>query len=875
MFSFYFLQVIQHYLSSILISEVWTNDDIISEISEVKEEILGHAPETIKTICSLVYPAVDGCNKQRLAFIYSLLSDCYSRLDAAKKSLPELHLGPTGASMLGLAHIYTIFEQECKRVSFIKNLNFKNIAELGGLNLQSFSSEVYAHISDLTLEALAKMVQTLVSIYTDSVPVGLISWQDVYKYYILSLLTNLESTARTDSDVERPENFQGFINQLEHTYDCCRAYIRLLAPSGALDTMKLYFNVIIPLYGSYGNIPDNSTWQDCLITLMNFWIRVTEEMQEIASSECSVENLSFNPECLMIVLKVLMRLVREDSISPSQGWATIISYINDGLLGSFAAEIFVVCKAMIFSGCGFAAISEVFSKAVAECRFTTSDSKFHDLSHLYLEVMDPILQNLISGLHDHHNLYHLVSSLSKLDGDLDELKRVRHVVWERMVKFSENLQLPSQVRVYALELMQFLSGRNIKSFSSELQSNVLPWEGWDELLNTSKTGEATPISEKLDTSSRFTNTLVALKSTQLAATISPSIEISPDDLLDVEAAVSCFLKLCGGASTDPHLDALVAILEEWEGHFVTNDEVASITEASNIEHNWSNDDWDEGWETFQEVEPLNQDKKMKSPSVHPLHVCWLEIFKKLITISRYRDVLTMIDQSLSKSSGVFLDEDDAKSLNKIVLKIDPFLASKMVLLLPYEEMHLQSLNPVEEKLKQEGISETIGKDQEFLMLSLSSGIISTIITKSCYGNIFSYLCYLVGNFSRQFQETQLSKLMKGGRNECRNMSHDLHLFRRILFPAFISELVKADQQILAGFLITKFMHTNASLSIINVAEASLNKYLGKQLQLQQNEESSLEEMSSSETLKNTFSSLRDKLGNLIQSALSLLSRDVR
>lgn len=868
------LQVLQHCLSSILVSEVWTNDDINVEISEVKEEILGHALETIKTLSFIVYPAVDGRNKHRLAFIYGLLSDCYSQLEAAKESLPELHSVPAGASTLGLAHIYRVFEQECRRISFIKNLNFKNIADLGGLNLQGFSSEVYAHISDSSLEALAKMVQTL-STYSESVPEGLISWRDVYKYYILSLLTNLESTARIDSKIKSPENFQGFINQLEQSYDCCRMYIRLLAPSDALDIMKRYFNVIIPLYGSYVSIPDNSTWQDCLILLMNFWIRLTEEMQEIGSREILVEDHRFNPECLIIVLKVLTKLVMEDNISPSQGWGTIISYVNHGLIGNFGDEIFIVCRAMVFSGCGFVAISELFSKAVSECSSTTVDSKLQDLPHLYLDVLEPILQNLVSGSHDHCNLYHLLSSLSKLDGDLDELNRIRHVVWERMVKFSENLQLPSHIRVYTMELMQFITGANIKGFSSDLQSNVLPWEGWDEFLNSSEKNKASAIQgllEQTDTCSRFTNTLVALKSTQLVAAISPSIEITPDDLNNVEAAVSCFFKLCGAASEDPHFDALVAILEEWEGLFIIRDEAASVA-ASDSENNWNIDDWDEGWESFQDVEPTEKEKKDISLAVHPLHICWMEIFKKFITMSRIRDVLRIIDRSSPKSNGILLDEGDVRSLNKIVLEVDCFLALKMVMLLPYEGVKLESLNAVEEKLKQGGISSTNGRDHEFLLLVLSSGIVSTIITKSSYGTVFSYFCFLVGNFSRQLQETQFSRLTNGGRNECRNSETDLHLFRRILFPCFISELVKADQQILAGFLITKFMHTNASLSLINIAEASLTRYLEKQLQQVQHGEPALDG-SSSETLKNSVSSLRGKMGNLIESALSCLSRNV-
>ncbi|KAF2299362.1 hypothetical protein GH714_031716 [Hevea brasiliensis] len=66
------------------------------------------------------------------------------------------------------------------------------------------------------------------------------------------------------------------------------------------------------------------------------------------------------------------------------------------------------------------------------------------------------------------------------------------------------------------------------------------------------------------------------------------------------------------------------------------------------------------------------------------------------------------------------------------------------------------------------------------------------------------------------------------------------------------------------------MHTIASLSLINVAEASLRRYLERQLHTLQHYEFAPEEMSSCETLKNTVYTLREKLPNVIQSALALL-----
>ncbi|XP_050231245.1 MAG2-interacting protein 2 isoform X2 [Mercurialis annua] len=870
-------EVLQQYLSSILVSEVWADDDIIAELAEVKAEIIGCASETVKTISSVVYPAIDGRNKRRIGFIFSLLSDCYLHLEETENSLQDIHSFPPKLCTISLARLYKVFEQECQRVSFIEDLNFKNIAGLDGLNFQFLGSEVYAHVNDLSLEALAKMVQTLSGIYTDMVPENLISWQDVYKHYVQGLLTTLEKGTRMDFNFVNADRFQEFIIQLEHTYDFSRVYIRLLVPSDALEIMKQYLTVSVPLHGSYESIPDNSAWQDCLIILLNFWLRLSEEMQEIISRDSS-EEIAFRPDCLSNCLKALMRLLVEDSVSPSQSWGSIIGYANCGFVGDFSVEILIFCKAMVFAGCGFGAISEVFSKAISHCDTSltpSADSESRNLLlHLYINMLDPFLENLVSGFYEPQNLYHLLSSLSKLEGQIEDLQRVRRAVWEKMTQFSDNSELPSRVRVYVLELVQLVRGRNIKGFSTELQSKVLPWEGWDEWLSTSKQSEITAgdgLLDNTDASSQLTSTLVALKSSQLAASISPNIEIAADDLLNVGTAITCFSKLCEVSSSDAHIEVLLAILEEWEGFFVVGRDETNSAETSEAVNDWNNDDWNEGWESFQEVGSLQKEKTETSLSVDPLHVCWTEIFKKLVSKSRFTDVIRLIDQSL-KSNLVLLDEDDTKTLSRILLEINCFMALKLVLLLPYEALHLPCLCIVEDKLKQGAISETVGRDHEFFVLVLSSGIISAIMTNSSFGTTYSYFCYLAGNFSRQCQESQLTRITEESANSAADF---LFLFRRILFPSFISELVKADQQILAGFLVTKFMHTNASLSLINIAEASLTRYLEMQLQAVQHDEFGVDEVSSCELLRNTVSRLISKLGNDIGAALSLLSANVR
>ncbi|XP_054797904.1 MAG2-interacting protein 2 isoform X2 [Prosopis cineraria] len=864
-------EVLLQYLSVVLVSDVWMNDDITAEITNYKGEIIVTGAETIKTITMIVYPAVDGCNKLRLAYMYNLLSECYTQLDKTEESLQSIHHDQANGN-IWLAHYYKVIEKECRNVSFIKNLNFKNIAGLHGLNFECFSNEVYAHIDNDSLSALAKMVEAFVNFFNDALPQDFMSWQDVYKYYILDMLRALETRATTDVGIRTPEYLQGFINKLEQTYDLCRMYIGLLSHSDALGIMKQYFAAILSLNSSYRNLPDDSAWQDCLIILLNFWMKLTEEMKEIVVEENTGVTMSFNPECLMSCLKVLMRLVMEDVISPSQGWGTLFDYANSGLSGGLAVEIYNFCRAMVFSGCGFGAVAEVFSLVSSEyLTGSASDCSTgsQSLPRFYLDIMEPILHDLISGSHENQKLCHILSSLSKLEGDVKIMKCVRHVIWERMVRFSDDLQLPSSLRVYVLELLQFISSKNIKGFSDDIQANVVPWEEWDELLYASrknKTDVDEGILDQKDSSSRFTNTLVALKSSQLVASISPSIEITPDDLLNVDSAVSCFRRLCSEASTDIHFDALLAILEEWDGLFSPGRDGEATAQVSEG-NDWNNDDWDEGWESLEDVENVAKERKEDPISVHPLHACWTEIFKKLISQSSISDVMRLIDRSLVKSHGILLDEDEAKSLSQIVLDMDCFNALKMTLLLPYKTLQSQCLGAVEHNLKQ-GIPRKHSGDHDFLILVLSSGIITSIITDSTYGATLSYVCYLIGSLSHQCQAALLSGHAQNGIKSNNDNGNELLLFRRILFPNLISELVKAGQHVLAGFLLTRFMHTNASFSLINVVDASLIRYLERQLQLLQANEFPVEKTCN--TLENTIGGLRGKLSNLIRSTLSLL-----
>ncbi|XP_043694839.1 MAG2-interacting protein 2 [Telopea speciosissima] len=876
-------EVLLRFFSSVLVSEVWTNDDIVAETSEHRDKILACAAEVIKTIFLIVYPAIDGCNKQRIAYIYSILCDCYLQLEKTEEPLLVTPPDLSDTCNLGLTQLYRTLEQECRRVSFIKNLNFKNIAGLGGLKFECFSNEVCKNIDEFSVEALAKMVQNLVSMHADSE--CLVSWQEVYKHYVMSLLATLDDRTKIYSHPD-PENFQRFISELEQNYDHCRFYIGSLSQSDVLNIMWRYFTSSLLTDGSSEKLRGDSAWLDCLISLLNFWIRMTDDMQGIAYHESSEDHLiNFNPKKLCKCLKVFSSLVMEEKVLVSQGWHTVHNYAKCELMNNSFDQVFIFCKAMAFSGCGFGAIAEVFSEAMVQDPTSSnldpdneSDLDYsQNLPQLYINILNSVLLDLASESTECLNLHYLLSSLSKLEGNLDNLEKVRYAVWGRLGTYSGNMQLQNHVRVYALELMQSIMGRNHKGPSEPLP-DVQSWEGWDEVHATTASSKTSNLggANVSDASSLFTNTLIALRSTQLAAAISPNIEISSDDLLTLDSAVSCFLNFTRVASTESHLDALQAILEEWEGLFscVRNEE--DSCEAAGVVNNWNSDKWDEGWESFQEEPVEKEGKNERSLSVHPLHMCWMEIIEKLVVQSRFVDVIRLMDHSLLKPNGVLLNEDSARSLSHVVAGMDCFVALKIVLLLPYEAVWLECLQTVEAKLKQEGITNTRSEDHELFILILSSGLASNIATNSIYCTTFSYLCYLVGHFARLCQEVNLSRVKSRAREETNTGQDDfLFLFRRILFPCFISELVKTKQQLLAGFFVTQFMHTHASFSLINIAEASLTRYLEGMVRLQECDEPILGENGSCRSLVNTISRLRGKLGSLIQSASSCLSTNMK
>ncbi|KAL1541618.1 MAG2-interacting protein 2 [Salvia divinorum] len=872
-------KVLQYYLRTILVSDVWSVDDILEEVSEYKDEILANASEAIMSISSSVYPVIDGHDKQRLAFIYDILSDCYKQLEVSKELPPEIDQHLVQRSSLELATFCEIVGQECSRVSFIKSLDFKNIALLQTLNLDCFNDEVCAQINENNVVALAEMVQNLVHMYGDIVPGGLLSWKSVYTHYVMSSLITLECRAREEMHFQNTEDINSFIDELDQLFDICKKYIRLMEYQDILDVVRHFFTIILPIDESLRNFPCDTSGKECLVKLINLWLRLMNDVEDLGLLDSSGER--FYSECSIICLKVCLDLLVKDVVSPSQGWGTIVNYVAYGLVNSVATEVFNFCRAMIFCGCGFEAIAHVFS-AVAEefppgtLLIATSEESsvdIQDLSKLYLSILETVLQEIAGGSPERRSLHYLLSSLSNMEGDLELLKKVRLAVWHRMSTFCDDLQLPSHIRVYSLELLQFISGRkrDSEAFSSKGSSFLLPWEGCDHLQ------DMTPKCENISDDptakpSRFTSTLVALKSSQLVSSVSPSLEITPDDIHSVDSAVSCFLRISELAITASHVNTLLGILAEWEGLFTTRTDEGASMDASDAANNWANDDWDEGWESFQDESVEKETKESSTSLIHPLHICWMTVLSKMVALSSQTDILRLLDQSVAKNCGVLLDEDDTSGLTQTVLEVDCLLALKISLLLPYEAIQIQCLDAIENKLKEGGIQDDLAQDHFFFVLILSSGILSRIVTKASYGTTFSYLCFMVGNLCRQFQEAQASPTRHlGATGQERNKGF---LFVRLLFPCFVAELVKTDQHVLAGFLAVRFMHTNASLSLFNVAEASLRTYLERQvLELQENESS--ENTSIFEPLSNTVSNFKSGLGKLLQSAFSLLPRDVR
>ncbi|GJM87674.1 hypothetical protein PR202_ga03652 [Eleusine coracana subsp. coracana] len=757
-------EVLLRFLGCSLVSECWDNNDILSEISEFRDDIVKSAKGVIDMIYSDVYPEINGYNKQRLSYIYGILSACHSYL----KRTSEIELRypeHVHTHKLEPFQYYKVLEEECKKVSFIDGLNYKNIAALDNLNFEHFNEEVCKNINASTVSALADIVQSLVSMYVDVLAKGLISRQGVYKHYVLGLLASLEGRNEARSNCTDCEKLQAVLCEIELNYDSCKEYIQALPATDILYIIG----------------------------------RLSRSM------------------------RAFIQLLINDDITVHQG---------QGQLGSQTAD----------------PINPL------------------DLLELYNTAMDECLSDLIEGSCEHPiSLHKLLSSLSRsTEKHAGILEMVRSGVWGKLIGLSENMQLESQLRVYALQLMQSITGRNLKTLPNEMVSQVDSWESWYEHGTSAPTAD-----ETTNSSGGITGTLVALRSTQMVAAVLPDANITPENLATLDSAASCFLELSKHASSVESVAVLEAMLEEWDQLFSSKDEYVPPHESPKETSDWS-DGWDDGWE---DLESPKKNLDAASSPIHPLHSCWMEIIRKLVGLTEVQKVIEILDRASSKHI-VLLEDDEAHSLFDVVSALDCFMALKIVLLLPYEAPRFQCLQMIEAKMREGTVSTSSNADdQELLALALSSGTLQKIIAEEENSQFFSYMCHLVGHLAKSFQTDLLVKWNDKASSPRASRTSESLLFGRLLFPCFICELVLKGQYLLAGFIISKWMHTHPSLGLMDILETSVRQFLEGQLaQVQQLGGSEPSFSDNVLSARHTISTLQSRLVSLLEAALSALPR---
>ena len=787
------MQVLLRFLGSALVSEHWSNDEISAEVLDYGEVVVASAKEVISVISSFVYPRLYGTNKERLSYVYYLLSACCRCLRQSGDQTQGMN-----------EEFLKLLEQECRRVSFIEDLDFKNIASLSSLNVDQFSAEVCRNISDSSVTALAEMVKNLQEVTSSSQGQHLMTWQSVYKFHVLNHLEVLESKSQRGVDQ----------SQIEDSYDLCRIYIKELTGKDILEIIGSYRMLYLYLFEEFSS-------KSQLLSLLNFWVKLVRDIMEFTS----IESLD---EGLLTCLQALTFLVETDEVPIDMGWRIVSIYGKVGLSSGWVEEISNLYRAATFAGCSFKMLSKIFSHQ-------------EDLSLLYTSTIDSILSNFDQDAGDGRNLVNLLTSLSETQSVDEILNGVRQKVWEKLVSFSDDQQMPSKVRVFSLQMMEGISGNDT--------SNVKPWKLWNP----------SDFSETCDHADSFSSTLVALKSTQLFSSVSPSTEIIAEDMKTINSAVSCFSRLSEMATLEAHLKTLEAILEEWEGFFSKPPARGSNFESEN---------WDEGWELALE-EVADSAPSSSSSSLSSLHSCWMLIMRKYVELSNFRDVIELLDGSLSKSHGVLLAEDEAASLLLLIDERKSFMGIKIALLLPYQALWFRSLSLLEDKLKLGDAYPKKGLiDEELLSLSLSSGILPSIASDSSYQRVFSNYCCSVGSLSRICQEAMARDARE---NRARERKPTFSFFSNVLFPLFVCEITKSGHLLLAGFMVAQWMHTHSAVSLVNTVEVNLKKFLESQ---SQRTEPDLGDLGSCKSLLFTVSNLGAKLGDSIQSALSALSSDV-
>uniref|UniRef100_A0A0D9VW88 Uncharacterized protein n=1 Tax=Leersia perrieri TaxID=77586 RepID=A0A0D9VW88_9ORYZ len=323
-------EVLLRFLGCSLVSECWDNNNILSEISEFRDIIVSSAKGVIDMIYSDVYPEIDGYNKQRLSYLYDILSACHSYLKRTSEielTYPE-HVHTHKFEPFPY---YKVLAEECKKVSFIDDLNYKNIAGLDNLNFEHFNEEVCKNIHASTVSALADMVQALVSMYVDVLAKGLISRQNVYKHYVLGLLASLEGRTEARSNNIDCEKLQTLLSDIELNYDSCKEYIQGLPATDVSYIIRRYCMLCFPS-NLARNHPQEPSWKKPLDALVMLWIKLIDDIPVESMDACSYGRTEYlDSNSLSHCMGAFRQLLVDDKITVCQGWDVISVYVKIGL----------------------------------------------------------------------------------------------------------------------------------------------------------------------------------------------------------------------------------------------------------------------------------------------------------------------------------------------------------------------------------------------------------------------------------------------------------------------------------------------------------------------------------------------------------------
>ncbi|KAG6557446.1 hypothetical protein Mapa_000718 [Marchantia paleacea] len=463
------------------------------------------------------------------------------------------------------------------------------------------------------------------------------------------------------------------------------------------------------------------------------------------------------------------------------------------------------------------------------------------------------------------------------------LSRVRHVVWQKLCKFAEDLRAPLPTRIFVLELLEAIKMGKVprKDFWRSCQLGdedlIISWGTWEtEGANLEPNLKQEKGQEEKLPAAKAVNALLALRSTQIISSLWPTMEVTSAELASSEAATSFFNLLVDSTVSSEHATALKALLVEWEAAFGFEHKSGDRKEATTKDdatEEWGGEDWGEGWEDFGET----------NWTVHTLHSCWKATLQKLVEWSSLPQALSVLDAALLHPTKVLVSEKDTEDLVAAVGESNPSAALQLSLLLPYSSAQEHGIQLLEQELKSRGSktdATSNSLNQDLIALVLSSGLLTTVASNQSMTRVYSALCQSLGHLALQFQELQIST--KLSMRDCIVSSDNVPL-SVVAFPFFVGELTKAKQYAQAGALVLQFMRVHPGLTTWNAAYMALQRYLKTQADSASVETTVRRGKMSTryqgqwrqlDHLKNTTDSLICRLEETLRSALKTLAKDM-